>query len=334
MTTTRKPVTSSEVARAAGVSRSAVSRAFTDGASISIKKRARVLEAATRLGYRPNEIARSLITRRSKMIGLVMANLDNPFYCNTLSVFSNKLQQKGLRVLLFAVDQAHEIDDALPSLLQYQVDGVIITSAIFTSSMAKTCFEIGIPVVLYNRYIDDFNNSSVSTDNAGGGRAIADHFVDQGYWDLAFISGTKDTSSSLDRQRGFQQQLHARGIPSPRIDSGDFCYEGGRDAARRLLTVDKPPRAIFCANDVMAMGAMDCVRAELGLRIPQDVAIAGFDGIAECARPSYDLTTIVQDVETMVERAIQLLRENTESSPPEPRRESLQGQLVVRSSTG
>ncbi|MHA1572352.1 MAG: LacI family DNA-binding transcriptional regulator, partial [Alphaproteobacteria bacterium] len=141
----KKAATSFDVARVAGVSRSAVSRAFTAGASVSTRTRERVMVAAAQLDYRPNAIARSLIMQRSSIVGLVVAEITNPFYSAALETISRELQKNGLHVLLFSVGQSHDIDQALPALLQYQVDGVIITSGVFSSEVARRCAEAGRP---------------------------------------------------------------------------------------------------------------------------------------------------------------------------------------------
>lgn len=151
---------------------------------------------------------------------------------------------------------------------------------------------------------------------------------------MAFVDGTADTSSSTDRRRGFLERLWERGAPEPVVDLGDYRYEGGFAAAERLFRADPRPEAVFCANDVMAMGVMDCARSAFGLRIPEDVAICGFDGIPEAGRPSYGLTTVVQDVDGMVERSIRVLSDYFDENPSPPRRDFVPGRLVVRGSTG
>ncbi len=327
-----KVVTSQDVAREAGVSRSAVSRTFTKGASVSESTRQRVLTAAWKLGYHPNAIARSLITQRSNMVGLVMADITNPFYAKVLESFSEKLQSVGQRVLLFSIAKVHDIDQALPALLQYQVDGVIITSAVLSSAMAETCNRAGKPVMLFNRYVRETTTSSVCTDNVAAGRQVANVLLDGGHRRYAFIAGTANTSTSNDRQRGFLDRLAERGAPPPLVERGDFHYEGGFAAAGRLFARDDPPDAVFCANDVMAVGAMDLIRGVRGLRVPEDVSVIGFDGIAASGWPSYDLTTMEQQIERMTSEAMEILmaRIADPSLPPETR--FVPAQLVARSS--
>jgi len=328
----RKAVTSQDVAHEAGVSRSAVSRTFTEGASVSGRTRERVLAAAWKLGYSPNAIARSLITQRSHMVGLVMADITNPFYAKVLESFSEKLQSVGQRVLLFSIAKVHDIDQALPALLQYQVDGVIITSAVLSSAMAETCAKAGKPVILFNRYVRETTTSAVCTDNAAAGRQVANLFADAGHRRCAFIAGTANTSTSNDRQRGFLDRLAERGAPPPLVDRGDYRYEGGFAAAERLFARDDPPDAIFCANDVMALGALDLIRQVRGLRVPEDVSVIGFDGIAASGWPSYELTTMEQQIERMTSEALEILlaRIADPALPPETR--FVPARLVPRAS--
>ena len=334
MTRTAKPVTSSDVARLARVSRSAVSRCFTKGASVAPQTRARVMQAAEALGYRPNAIARSLITQKSNMIGLVMADLSNPFYGTVLEVFSDKLQQLGQHVLLFSVSRAQDIDTALPALLQYQVDGVIITSATLSSEMAHKCAGAGTPVVLFNRYVDDDAISAVCTDNVAGGRAMADVLHRAGCRRPAFIAGTRNTSTSNDRQAGFYARLGELGLFEQVSEQGDYNYDGGLVAARKLLARRPRPDGIFCANDMMALAAMDVARRELGLKVPGDVAICGFDGIAQSGWVGSDLTTIEQDIGAMTDEAIAILFARIARPGLKPVRAVLSGRLIERSSCG
>lgn len=314
----RRMVTALDVARAAGVSRSAVSRTFTEGASVSEKTRRTVMEAAWSLGYRPNAIARSLITQRSRMIGVVMAEIGNPFYTSVLEAFSEKLQAMDMRVLLFTIARAHDIDDALPALLQYQVDGVVITSSVLSSEMARKCDAAGMPVVLFNRDVRAGSTSSVSSDNRSAGRMVADYLLDGGHRRPGFVAGTEDTSTSINRERGFVERLAERGVGPPLRDCGDYTYDGGAAAARRLLTAADRPDALFCANDVMAMGALDVARRELGLDVPADLSLVGFDGIEIAGLPPYDITTVFQRIDPMTDIAIDVLMERIDDPSLRP----------------
>jgi len=199
------------VAELAGVSQPTVSRAFTPGASVSDETRDKVLAAAEQLGYRPNVIARSLIQKSTNMIGLVVMRFSNPFYASMIREFTRALQEEGYWTLLFNIAQIQELENALPMALQYQVDGLIITSTTLSSQMAQECVRAGTPVVLFNRYATDTNINVVRCDSIAGGRKVADAFLDAGCQRLAFIAGEEASSTNRDRERGFIDRIRERG---------------------------------------------------------------------------------------------------------------------------
>jgi len=298
-----------EVARLAGVSQSAVSRAFTPGASISAATRAKVMAAAEAVGYMPNAIARSMITRRTNIIGVVLGNLENPFYLQALRSLSQRLQELGRQILLFTVPPGGQVDELLPMVLQYQVDGVIIGAATLSSEMALECERRGTPVVLFNRTIPGVPVHSVTSDNYGGARLVASLLVRAGHASFGYIAGNRDTSTSLDRERGFHEGLAANGIDPAtgvvRMD-GRYSYEGARQAVLALLSGGWRPDAIFGANDLMALGALDAAR-EAGLAVPDDLSVIGFDDTPQSAWTGYALTTLRQPIEEMVAATIDLI---------------------------
>lgn len=329
----RRPrVTSTDVARKAGVSQSAVSRTFTPGASVAPATRKRVVEAAAELGYRPNAIARSLITRRTKLVGIVMAHLTNPFYPPVLERFSRKLEEHGRRVLLITVPGQSRGDAALPEILQYQVDSLVLTSATLSSAMADECARLGLPVVLFNRTAARTRVSAVCCDNEAAGMLAADVLLDAGDRRLGYIAGTANSSTNLERERGFFERIAARKAPRPHKIVGDYDYETAFAAARELFASRGRPGAIFCANDVMAFAAIDAARAA-GLRVPADVSIMAVDDSAMARWRAYDLTTIRQPVEAMVDATVDLLLglEDGRITGSVVRR--LPGELVIRGST-
>jgi DNA-binding LacI/PurR family transcriptional regulator len=326
-------VTSLDVARLAQVSQSAVSRAFTPGASVSDATRAKVEDAARKLGYRPNAIARSLITRRSRMIGVVMSYLDNQFYPVVLEKMSQRLQRDGYHVLLFIAD-TREADVVLGEILQYQVDGLVLASTALSSALALRCADAGIPVVLFNRTIrGSESTSSVTTDNYAGGRLVAQHLVDTGHQRIAYIAGMEDSSTNLDREHGFRDGLtecgrrcHARAV-------GNYDFELAKTAARELFSGNalERPDAVFVANDHMAIAVMDTLRNELGLQIPDDVSVIGFDNVRQAAWGSYQLTSVEQNADAMIEATAQLLLKQIDGTV-ESRSVVLPVCMVVRSS--
>jgi DNA-binding LacI/PurR family transcriptional regulator len=326
-----KKVTSTEVARAAGVSQSTVSRAFNREKVVSEETRARILSVAAELGYRPNELARSLISRKSNMIGIVMGDILNPFYPAVLSAFTNNLQQQGRRVLLFSVPPGHDVDEVLPQLMQYQIAGVIIASATLSSRMAETVGKSGTPVVLFNRTVYGDAVNSVCCANADGGRLVASTLLKAGHKRFGLIGGLASTSTHLERKEAFADELRRHGIDTLTEEPGGNTYEGGFQAAKTLLSARNRPDAIFCISDIMALGALDAARRELSLSVPGDVSIIGFDDIAAAAWPSYDLTTVRQPVDAMVAETIAILIDQMDSPDAKPVAVRLPGQLIVRS---
>jgi DNA-binding LacI/PurR family transcriptional regulator len=300
-------VSSTEVARRAGVSQSAVSRAFTPGASVSEDTRAKVIAAAKELGYRPNVIARSLIRHSTKIIGIAMMRFNNPFYASVLKAFTEKLQGLGFSTMLYNVAGDNYIDTALPLALQYQVDGIIVTSATLTSVLADECAQTGTPVVLFNRYATDSHVHAVGSDNAEGGRIVADTLLDAGHRRIAYLAGEESSSTNRDRERGFTERLAARGASLFLRDCGDFVYDAAFLAAERLLNRAERPDAIFCANDLMALAVLDYARCVLSICVPNELSVIGYDDIEMSAWPKYGLTTIRQPIEVMVDATIEVL---------------------------
>ncbi len=328
----RRP-SSVEVARLAGVSQATVSRVFTPGASVSPEMRARVLAVARRLGYRPNVIARSLTQQSSHIIGLVMVRFWNPFYSfHLLQEFTSRLQSQGYWVLLLNVADDTELEKAVPTALQYQVDGLIITSATLSSSLADECARVGTPVVLFNRYVLSSNINAVCCDNLAGGRMVADALLDAGHSRIAYIAGEPGSSTNRDREQGFTERLAQRGVTLYAREEGDYSYEAGYQAALRLLQREPRPDAIFCANDLMAMATLDVARIEYHLRVPEEVSVIGFDDIKMASWPKYDLTTVHQPVSRMVEATIEVLLRAIDQPDSERTMRFIAPTLIVRSS--
>lgn len=327
-----KKVTSHEVARLAGVSQTTVSRAFSREGSVSKATLKRVRAAAERLGYWPNELARSLISRRSNMIGIVMGDMLNPFYPAVLHAFTQKLQALGRHVLLFSVPADADVDAVLPQMLQYQVAGAVITSATLSSRMARTIAGTGTPVVLFNRNVYGNPVSSVCCANEDGARNVAGLLCRAGHRRFGLIGGRADTSTHRERRDAFAKELQHEGIATLVEASGANTYEGGFAAARQMLSASDRPTALFCISDIMALGALDAARRELSLAVPEDVSIVGFDDIREAAWPSYDLTTVRQPVNMMVDEAIAVLLRQIEDPTVRPSSLRVPCPLVMRSS--
>ena len=329
-----KKVTSLEVAKLAGVSQSAVSRVFTPGASSSKKTNELVRKAATELGYRPNILARSLITGKSRIIGLVVAYLDNYFYPEALELLSSALKKKGYHVLVFmAAKTAGNIDDIVDGILDYQVDGIIAASVAMSSELATRCGAAGVPVVLFNRTQDDKRLSAVTSDNILGGQKVAEFLIATGHRKISYISGWEDASTQRDREKGFEDELTRNQLSIFSRESGNFNSNEARQAARKMFTADEIPDAVFVANDDMAFAVMDVIRFELDLKIPEDVSVVGYDDVPIASWPAYNLTTVRQPANRMVAEAVSILMDSIENKTTEPRRIEIDGPLIIRGST-
>ncbi len=327
-------VTSVQVARLAGVSQSAVSRVFTPGASVSERTREKVRNAAQELGYRPNALARAMITGKTRIIGLVVAYLENYFYPDAIERLSVALQQQGYHILVFmAAPSVNDVQRVVREILDYQVDGIILASVSLSSDLAARCDAAGIPVVLFNRDQDDARLCSVTTDNRAGGRAIAGHFADLGHRRIGYIAGFEGASTQRDRERGFRDGLEEAGLEVSARQVGGFLYPAARAAALEMFSGADRPEAAFVCNDHMAFAVMDALRSKLGLRIPEDVAIAGFDDVPIAGWPAYDLTTYRQPIARMVIHTVETLLERIADRSAPPRRIELDGELIIRSST-
>ncbi len=326
-------VTSLDVARLAGVSQSAVSRVFTPGASVSKSTMTKVRAAAEQLGYRPNVLARSLITGRTRIIGLVVAYLDNQFYPIALERLSRALQARGYHILVFMAENSTEgVLPVMQELIDYQVEGIVTASVAMTNDLTNLCEAAGIPVVMFNRGQDDPRLSEVTSDNVAGGRAVADLLVRAGHDRIAHIAGWQGASTGRDRARGFLDGLAAHGRTAAAVIDGMYNRDHAAGVARELFSGADRPDAVFVGNDHMAFGVMDVLRHDLGLRIPEDVAVVGYDDVPIAAWPAYDLTTVRQPVNRMVDATVDALLSRIEGDTA-PRKIRIPGPLILRGST-
>lgn len=303
-------VTSVDVARRAGVSQSAVSRAFSrtptqSGVSPETKKK--ILKAADELGYRPNAIARSLITQRSNIIALLFSYLDNQFYALALEKLCIELQKTGYHALVFMMPSTDEgVQDTIDRLLEYQVDGIITASVELSSSLVEFCARHDIPVVMFNRSQEQDSVASVTTDNVAGGRMAARHLVETGHHRIALLSGWQRSSTSRDRKFGFEAELRENGQDVFAHEIGHFDLARTGEAIRTMFgdTQGARPDALFALNDYMAIEAISILRSKLNVKIPEELSVIGFDDIPMAAMPEFALTTLRQPVNNMVANAV------------------------------
>ncbi|MCL4186569.1 MAG: LacI family DNA-binding transcriptional regulator [Rhodobacteraceae bacterium] len=332
----KRTATSYDVARLAGVSQSAVSRAFSAGASIAAETRQKVLAAARELGYQPNAIARSMSSarhadvQRTGIIGLIVTRLPDPFFSQIIDMFSRSFQLQGWHLLLFSVEAEAEVDRALTELMRFKIDGAIVMSALMSDHMAGVCRRAGIPVVLYNRRASRSEASSVCIDNADGGAQAAGLLLQTGHGRIAFLGGSHHDATSDDREAGFLAGLERGGLRLAAREEGDFTFDSGVEAGKRLLLSRERPDAVFCASDVMALGVLHAAQEYFGLSVPRELSILGFDDIPAAAWPRHQLTTIRQPYRAMVREAVEILIRQLEA-PDGPGRDAVfAGQLILR----
>jgi DNA-binding LacI/PurR family transcriptional regulator len=291
--------------------------------------RGRVLRAAEELGYRPNAIARAMISGRSRLIAVLVAYLDNQFYPVVLERLSRRLKAEGNHVLLVMTGQGTQ-DSSVQQILQYRVDGMILMSATLSSDLARECAATGVPVVQFNRYVPASPASSVTSDNHEGGRLLAHFLADGGHQRIAFVAGNEDSSTSRDREAGFYKGLAERGMTPFARAVGGYDFEGAARATRKLFAARPRPDAVFVANDHMAFAAIDVLRRELKLRVPEDVSVVGYDDVPEASWGGYALTSVSQSPDEMIEETVKILIEQIEKRVVRKRAAVIPARLVIR----
>ena len=321
--------TSYDVARLAGVSQSAVSRCFKPGASVSQKMRDRVMKAAEQLEYTPNAIARGLITQRSNLVAVLVSGGLNLYYPEVLFRLTGELSKAGLRALLFTIDSEQEAADVIEQAWQFQVDGLISASHMSPDQYA-TLKKRKIPVVFFNRYFADDPNNVVYCDPLVQVREVVEKLSGLGHRRFAIIEGPENNMVSRERTRLVTEEI-ARLKGSDLICvKGDFTYDSGATGLQEILGADRPrPSAIICVNDMMAMGLMDEARSVVGLDVPRDLSIVGFDGIGMSQFASYELTTIRQPIGRMCESAVAMIMARIEQPEQSSEKRVFEGALIA-----
>lgn len=320
------------LSQAAGVAPSTVSRALRGDTRISAETRARIARLAEAAGYTPHASARTLSSGRSGLIGMVVGSSANPFYTELLHAAVAQAAKRALRLLMIHAGPGSIENTTADALLQYQVDGCLITSVELPSNVSKVCSANDVPVVMVNR-IAKLHSSAVTCDNLNGSAQLAELLLHRHYRSIAIVGTYSSSSTGQEREAGFKRHLEHSGLrPVLRLD-GRSTYEGGFEAG--LQIADLPPSvrpdAVFAVSDIMAFGVLDALRLA-GLRVPEDLAVVGFDGLPQAGRPIYDLTTIEQPVGSMMGRALDLLQARMINRTLPDETVALKGRLILRGS--
>ncbi len=304
-------MTSHDVAASAGVSQATVTRAFTSPQLLAEPTLERVLLAAVRLGYVPNAIARSLKSQRSRIVGVVMP-AEGEYYQRALTEMSRQLSSAGQQLLLFTFEQPGDIDDVLASVLEYQVDGVVLSSSAIGVRQIERMIGVGPALVAFNQPAAAGLVPTVSVDNEAGTGELARYLLEMGHKTVTFVGGIEDIRTDQLRYAGAARVLGDVGVPCRYVAAGAYSYRAGRDVVGQIL--GRPlPDAVMVASDEIAFGVIDGLRTE-GVDVPGDVSITGFDGLPQTDWAPYDLTTIQQPISELVAATVEILTGRTDTT--------------------
>lgn len=333
MARSRHVLTSTDLARLAGVSQSTVSRVLTNSPRVSPETRARVLQVLEAMNYTPNAVARAMKTGRTNTIGVFMSRMTSPFHAMLLDLIARKLSRCGMRMILWDVE--HEPAESTTQVIQQGfVDGFVFTSAVYGSRLHEAALLSGTPTVLLHRPIEGLACDQVVGDNWQGAWDLGSYLVDARHTKIGLITGSSAGGTSGERQGGFRAALAQAGVKLPRryIVEETLDHSDGHAAARKLLTMNDPPTAIFATSDLLAFGVLDAARS-LDVRVPDDLWVTGFDNTDMAAWEGFDLTTVDQPVHQIVEIGVDLLLRRINDHSVEPVVQRLACELVIRGST-
>lgn len=325
-------VTSRDVARYAGVSQTTVSRCL-NGLQVREPNRIRVEQALRDLGYVPNRAARAMRTGQSRTIGVVTARLTNPFYPQLLDALTEAIGEAGFQMALWNSDGPGSLN-AAEAVRQGAVDAMVFTTADKVSPPLLAATTSNAPVVFVNRVVPGLDCDRVVSDNAQGGKKLARYFARHGRRRVALISGSSEASTTNQRRDGFLAGAREVGLEVPQgfVVSGEMGHESGVKAMSWLLDQRERPDAVFCVNDLIALGAFDAARSR-GLSIPHECWLAGFDDIEMATWSAYDLTTVRQDLRAMARRAVDVALRRIEHPADAAEEIVLDCEVIVRGST-
>lgn len=304
-----KFATLKDVAERANVSPITVSRVFNPLTRDKVKEATckKVLAVAQELGYYPNAFAKGLISKQTNIIAVILGSEISQYYSTVLKRFIFQAQKIGKQVLVFCIDPRQGLQHVIEKVYKYRVDAIIVTSAATQYDIVDFDTANKIPVILFDRKAGNHSASSVWTNNYQGAQLAADLFIDSGCQHIAYISGDLNASTETERKKGFVDRLQERGTPLQCCVDSDYSYEIAYQSALELFRRSPDTDAIFCAQDIIAMGVMDALRIELKLNIPQDVSIIGFENDPMGKLPAYRLTSLKQPLDNMLEDLIQIV---------------------------
>lgn len=325
-------VTSVDVAEFAGVSQSTVSRVLNDDPAVRPATREKVLAAAAELGYVVNVSARSLVTRRTRTVGLVVADTANLFYPQIIHLMNRELAARNYQMVMIRESLEASGSLAGAALQELPVDGAIFASATAGSLTVKRFKERNLPIVLFNRDDPSVNAEVLLPDDQSGCQQVADHLVGLGHKRIGLITGSWATTSGRQREEFFRSALEGHGLslPGEMVERGFLDHDTGSALTRKLLAVPNPPTAIFCGSDMLAIGALDAA-AELGVEVPGKLSVVGFDDLEPASWRMINLSTVHQPLDDMAREAVAMLVDHLEGRREQrPGRKVFPVELILR----
>jgi DNA-binding LacI/PurR family transcriptional regulator len=331
------PVTVKDIARKAGVSHSTVSRALHDSSLIADETVQRVQQIASEMGYSPSAAARTLKTNRSQFLGVVLSNVDDPFFSELLQGIESGVQGSGYSLFIAAAhrdpERKHEIVQAM---VEHRVDGVIICSTSFSEKQSGQLLQYGVPLVVINNQAAEDFRYSIYHDDVDGSRQVTHHLIELGHRKIAYLGNSLSGRTTLDRLTGFRLEMESNGLAVP----AEYIHEApggnpenGIEASKRFLALPQRPTAIICYNDMLAIGVLKGLQ-QLGIRVPEEISVTGFDNIIFSAYTNPPLTTFDQPKRFIGMEAARLLLGLLKHEPDDGEKvKMLKGELLVRAST-
>lgn len=333
-------VTIKDIAKEAGVSHSTVSRALRGSSLISEETTKHIREAALKLGYLPSAAARSLKTNRSQALGVIVSNIDDPYFSEILQGIEEVAQGNNYSLFMAASQRDPEREGAIiQSMRQHRVDGVIICSTTFSDEQSRHFSKFDIPIVVVNNQAAEDYRYSIYHDDVDGSRQLTRHLINQGHRKIAYLGNSRSGRTTLDRLAGFRLEMESNGLPV----SANFIHEipgsepeNGNLAVDHFLGLPDRPTALVCFNDMMAIGILKSLQKR-GIRVPEEISITGFDNIVFSNYTNPPLTTFDQPKRFIGQKAaeliLSLLASTSKTNVPEQKIQILKGNLLIREST-
>uniref|UniRef100_A0A2A4Z7C1 LacI family transcriptional regulator n=1 Tax=OCS116 cluster bacterium TaxID=2030921 RepID=A0A2A4Z7C1_9PROT len=310
---TRKKPTSYDVAKLAGVHRSAVSRAFSDGGSISAETKEKVMKAAKTLEYRVNFFARGLQKQNSGLVGIVASRLDTPYRAKQVKLASHELIENGYTPILLTVDKSDDVSGRMSSLLNYNISGMIVTSDTPPAKIIEECIQYNIPVVLINRDPSITGTDRIQLNIEDAGQLAFDMLCKAGATKFGVLMPQTQTYTVQGRAKIFAQKCRDAGFPITIIETQGQSYAAGTDATQDVYEKLDDIDGIFCTTDLMAFGLLDGLRNQYNIAVPGQLKILGFDDVDQASWGAYNLSTINQDIQQSAIAAVDLMMKRLET---------------------